>query len=495
MPKCHRRPRRRHSSSSSEEEKESKSRSKSFSPSENSSSNSDEKEKPPKSKPKKPIEHDSSSDSEKEFYNSNNNNNNNNPKDLTKCYICLNISTDPVICRFCGNISCKKCLNSWIRNNNKCGCCRKQITKNDIISLPILKNINNCINEITEEKNHEICSIHNEKILFFCMKCLKKYCGKCLFFGSEEAKKHEGHNIIDYAELKKSEYNSIINNFDKYRNTKKEIEELDIKNNTYKNEIKYLHENSKNSLDYCHEIIEKKLQEKINIISNHSIKLQTEKNNLDNKYNNIFEKLSKLEKIDKKIENFDCVKSESQLLSNISNINDIKNQINDILRSELKINLSLNHSSFIQTYQDILKTKDNENIINNPQYLKLKLIKLKEKENVEKEYLKVILLSKNEKSFFIHLFITHNNKIYYFQRDEESLEIEKENPNLNNNISININPIKKEDIELNHKEEIIFENKEKIINKETRYVAYIPKEELNEGNNSFYYTYYRLAID
>ena len=36
---------------------------------------------------------------------------------------------------------------------------------------------------------------------------------------------------------------------------------------------------------------------------------------------------------------------------------------------------------------------------------------------------------------------------------------------------------------------------EEIINKETRYVTYIPKEELKEGNNSFYYTYYRLAIE
>jgi len=489
MPKCQRRPR-RHSSSSSNSSSSKKSRSKSFSSDSSSSKNESTKIIPKK----KPINCDGLSDSEKEF-DSNGNKNNNNPKDLTKCYICLNISTDPVICRFCGNISCKKCLNSWIRNNNKCGCCRKQITKNDIISLPILKNINNCINEITEEKNHEICGIHNEKILFFCMKCLKKYCGKCLFFGSEEAKKHEGHNIIDYAELKKSEYYSIINNFDKYRNTKKEIEELDIKSNTYKNEIKFIYENSKDSLDYCRDIIEKKLQEKINVISKHSIKLKTEKDNLDNKYNSIFENLSKLEKIDKKIENFDCVKSESQLLSNICNINDIKNQINDILKSELKINLSLNHSSFIQTYQNILKAKDNDNIINNPQYLKLKLIKLKDKEKVEKEYLKIILLSKNEKSFFIHLFITFNNKIYYFQRDEEPLEIEKDNQNHINNISINISPIKKEDIELNHKEEIIFEKKEEIINKETRYVTYIPKEELNEGNNSFYYTYYRLAIE
>ena len=357
MPKCqNRRPRRHSHSSHSESSSSNKSRSRSKSSSHDSSLS---KENPPK---KKPQESNTSSDSEKELYNSMINNNNS--KDLTKCYICLNTSTDPVICRFCGNISCKKCLNSWIRNNNKCGCCRKQISKKDIISLPILKNINNCINQINQEKNQEICSIHNEKILFFCMKCLKKYCGKCLFFGSEEAKKHEGHNIIDYTELKKSEYNSIINNFDKYRNTKKEIEELDIKNNTYKNEIKFIYENSKSTFDYFHEIIEKKLQEKMNIISKHSNKLKTEMDNLDNIYNDIFAKLNKLEKIDEKIENFDSIKSESQLLSINGNINEIKNKINDILNKEIKINITFNNSSFIQTYQDILKTKDNKNILN-----------------------------------------------------------------------------------------------------------------------------------
>ena len=486
MPKC-RLPRRYSHSSHSESSSSNKSRSRSKSSSHDSALS---KENPPK---KKPQESNTSSDSEKELYNSNINNNNS--KDLTKCYICLNTSTDPVICRFCGNISCKKCLNSWIRNNNKCGCCRKQISKKDIISLPILKNINNCISQINKEKNQEICSIHNEKILFFCMKCLKKYCGKCLFFGSKEAKKHEGHNIIDYTELKKSEYNSIINNFDKYRNTKKEIEELNIKNNTYKNEIKFIYENSKSTFDYFHEIIEKKLQEKMNIISKHSNKLKTEMDYLDNIYDDIFAKLNKLEKIDEKIENFDSIKSESQLLSINGNINEIKNKINDILNKEIKINITLNNSSFIQTYQDILKTKDNENILNTPQYLKIKLITIKEKENKEKEYLKVILLSKNEKSFFVHLYIKLNNKIYYFQRDEEALEVEKENPNQNNNIIININPGKKEDIELNHKEEILIENNEKNINKETKYVAYIPKEELNEGNNNFYYTYYRFAIE
>ena len=132
---------------------------------------------------KRKVEDDSPSDDSYNEKNDNiNNNTNQNPEELTKCYICLNQSVNPVICRFCGNMACKKCFTKWIETNSKCAVCRKNIKKEDLISPPIIKNINNYINKLEEEKSHEICKIHNEKILFFCMKCLKKYCGKCLFF-------------------------------------------------------------------------------------------------------------------------------------------------------------------------------------------------------------------------------------------------------------------------------------------------------------------------
>ena len=167
---------------------------KTFSLSDSSSEESEESSSSEKIKKKIKINGSYSSNSG-EFYS---NNINQNPNDLTKCYICLNQTVDPVICRFCGNMACEKCFYRWIETNSKCAVCRKNIKKEDLISPPIIKNLNNYINKLENERSHDICKIHNEKILFFCMKCLKKYCGKCLFFGSEEAQKHQGHNIIDY---------------------------------------------------------------------------------------------------------------------------------------------------------------------------------------------------------------------------------------------------------------------------------------------------------
>ena len=67
-----------------------------------------------------------------------------NPKsqELTKCYICLNASIDPVICRFCGNIACRSCTQNWMKTDSKCGCCRKYLNSDDLISPPIIKNLN-----------------------------------------------------------------------------------------------------------------------------------------------------------------------------------------------------------------------------------------------------------------------------------------------------------------------------------------------------------------
>lgn len=55
----------------------------------------------------------SSSDSEEKCYDKNLININESLSDFTKCYICLNFSKEPIICRYCGNLACKKCLDKW----------------------------------------------------------------------------------------------------------------------------------------------------------------------------------------------------------------------------------------------------------------------------------------------------------------------------------------------------------------------------------------------
>ena len=436
---------------------------KSFSLSDSSSEESEESSSSEKIKKKIKINGSYSSNSG-EFYS---NNINQNPNDLTKCYICLNQTVDPVICRFCGNMACEKCFYRWIETNSKCAVCRKNIKKEDLISPPIIKNLNNYINKLENERSHDICKIHNEKILFFCMKCLKKYCGKCLFFGSEEAQKHQGHNIIDYLLFKNSKYNDIINKLETSKDIKENVEEIILKNDNYKDEIKIIYENSKVAFKTFQKIIENKLQNKIDVISQYSGELKNSKEDLDKNYNDIIQNLNKLQKIDDKIENFDINKSKDELSNILDKISKIKSESLNFQNSKINIELKLNNFTISTNYNNILKAKEKELYFIRPRFVKMKLMEENEKEN----FLKIIIPNKNKSSFFIYVLIKlNNNKIYPFQFLENEDNIEDGNIKISND-------------ELNKECDKQF------------FIAYIPKSELSENNNNFDFYYYSFSID
>ena len=418
-----------------------------------------------------------SSDSDNTNNINNNNYMNQNTEELIKCFICLNQSINPVICRFCGNMACKICFNKWIRNNSKCGCCRKKISKEDLISPPIIKNINNYINNFQEEKSHEICKVHNEKILFFCMKCLKKYCGKCLFFGSEEAKKHQGHNIIDYSDLKKSEYNDLINKLESIDNYSFTIEDVISENEIFKEEIKTIFDNAKMALKQFQKVMENKLQNKINIISKYSIELIDAMEDSDKCYKDIVLNLNKLENIDKKIENFDANKSKDELVAIWDKINYIKNNLAGIRNKEMKIDFRLNYFNIIKTYNEINDSEGNYIAADNNPVLSCIKMKLVDKD--KKTFLKIIIPRKSEKEFYVFLLLKFNNKIYHFElKEKEEKEDDKDFGDNNENIKINISDDKFKQEEDN-----------KV------YISYIPKNELNKGNNIFYFSNYVFSVD
>ena len=104
----------------------------------------------------------------------------------------------------------------------------KRVTRLDYISVPFMANINSLreynknlekkkanledLNKKLKEKiNENVCNKHNEKILYYCINCNKKLCGKCTSFINKEAKIHEKHKILDYSELEKSKYFDIVN--------------------------------------------------------------------------------------------------------------------------------------------------------------------------------------------------------------------------------------------------------------------------------------------
>ena len=475
-------------------------------------SSSDSSVKVKKIKRTKRVESDySSSDSEKDLININTD-----ISDFTKCYICLNFSKEPIICRYCGNLACKKCLDKWKKNNDKCGVCRKIIPKDDVIPPIIMKKIGNYINEIDKIKEKEIrdvCVIHKEKILFFCMKCLKKYCGKCLFFGSEEAKKHEGHNIIDYNEMVKSDYFNIINEVNKYQEIQKKDNEIIEQNNTYKEEIDIIYNKGKFIFDEFRKMFDDKLKEKYNFFNKQSNDLKLAKENLDKKYKEIITNLTKLENINKKIENFDPKIAEKEINSNKNLISTIRQQTP---KFEININFYLKNFVKIFTYQEIIKEKFV--LINYPYPMSIKLIKEGDNELLEFE-----VGNRNKSPFILFLYINFNNKIYNFKKIEKenednkninisninniNKESEKEKSNLNNSDKI-INKleeteVKKENDKQKQKEEkeekmqkiINIDNNNKKFKKEIVYVSFIPKNELNETNNNiFNFSYYEFSV-
>lgn len=401
------------------------------------------------------------------------------------------------------------------KNNDKCGVCRKIIPKNEIIPPIIMKKIGNYINEIDKIKEKEIrdvCIMHKEKILFFCMKCLKKYCGKCLFFGSEEAKKHEGHNIIDYDELVKSDYFNIINEVNKYQESQKKDKEIIEKNNTYKEEIDIIYNKGKFIFDEFQKMFDDKLKEKYYFFNKQSRELKLAKGNLDKKYNEIIDNLTKLENINKKIENFDPKIAEKEITSNMNLINNIRQQKP---KFEININFCLKNFVKIFTYQEIIKEKFV--LINYPYLTSIKLIK-----EGDKELLEFKVENRNKPPFILFLYINFNNKIYNFKKiekgEEENKNINSSNFNnankksesekLSNNNSNNIiNQIVESEKEKGNDEQKQEEKKEekmqKIINidnnkntkKEFVYITFIPKNELNETNNNiFNFSYYEFFV-
>ena len=247
--------------------------------------------------------------------------------DLIKCYICLQPSQNPVICRYCGNIACKTCFYKWVETHHKCGCCRKNISKHELISPPIIGKINGFLKHIDEKNKENQCILHQEKILYFCANCIKEFCGKCLFFNSEESKNHTGHKILEYSKIKKSNYKDLINKLNK---SKEIINDINVNSKIYDNykldnKIKY--NIAMNTLDFFKKIITKKFNEKNQTIAKNTDKLNNIKEEINNNCQFISKNLQKIEEIEKPLENFNIEKNHKNLKKGIENVEDIKKVI------------------------------------------------------------------------------------------------------------------------------------------------------------------------
>ena len=370
--------------------------------------------------------------------------------DLIKCYICLNPAKSPVICRFCGNIACKQCFYKWLYTCNHCGYCRKKISHNDLISPPILSKIQDFLKGF-QDTNNEQCIEHKEKFLFFCVTCLKKYCGKCLSFYNEESKNHIGHKIIDYAEIRKSKYFSLLNELDSAKDTINEIDSNSKICENYKteNKIKYIH--SMSALDRFKDMIVSKYEEKTNLIDTYKEVLTNLKKEINDKYKYICENLKKIDEIGKPIENFNIENNEKDLKINMNKVNDIMNQIDLFQNKNNQMQFETLNFSVFKSKKEILDSDVYEIIIESPIYIKIKLLE-------DKDYFSFKIKNINKNLTLIPL-IMFKKKFYEFNR---------------------IKPKEK--------------NNKKEKEKTDTYKALIKVFELNEEQNEFHFIIYKLSI-
>ena len=390
--------------------------------------------------------------------------------DLIKCYICLNPSKDPVICRFCGNIACGKCFRLWVNEKNKCGCCRKKITNNDLISPPILEKINYFLKESQKNDENEKCSKHKEKFLFYCINCVKKYCGKCLSINSEESKNHTNHKIIDYSEMKNSQYNNLINKLD---SSNEIINKIDEKLNIYdkyklENKIKY--QTAVYAINQFINMNKEKLEEKNKSISKTLDNLKNIENEINNNCKYINLNLQKLENLEKDIANFNIEKNCQILKDEMEKVKNEKNEIENIQNSNNNIEFKTINFTIKQKKDEIMKSFKKEIRIKKPIYAEIRL-------EDDETYFSITIPNKYEskKGKIIYLFpiVYFKNKLYEFSKSTIDDENNSMDPSDENNIK---------------------ENKINIKEDNLCYKTLIKAYQLDEGENSFDFLVFSFSI-
>ena len=413
------------------------------------------------------INHSSSVNNNQELINKNDEKKNkiiNEVKDLVKCYICLEQIKKPKMCSFCHRLACGDCIKHWMRENQKCGYCRHNITIFDFIDVPFMKDIPQLIdyNKNLEEKKEHLeeenkilnkklnakqCNKHNEKILYYCFNCNQKLCGKCTSFTNEESKIHIGHKIFEFSEVEKSKYNEIINQIDTVKEQKKDLnnkikEYEDIKKfNEFKFEIE------KQLLDKIYKEIESHNKEINSKILERKSRINKINKKIDEKCEAIGKDLLKIESLDKMVDNLniDEIKKEFKNLKDAEKIKE-KNDKN------VKDNSLIEFKSFIYNFENnkisesLMKEKDLKIKIETPLPITILLEIIREDLLLINFPVSTYIIEKKDnilhKKINLYTFLQINNTKYVeFKKVKKSslfYGLEEGTENSNNNILPNL---------------------------------------------------------
>ncbi|XP_065116906.1 nuclear factor 7, ovary-like [Paramisgurnus dabryanus] len=121
-------------------------------------------------------------------------------EDLT-CPVCYEIFKDPVFLS-CGHNVCKECLQQFwkTKNTQQCPICRRRSSKDEPPGNLVLKNICESfslkISQRTSSGSQESCSLHNEKLMLFCLEDKEPVCLVC-----RDSQKHANHTFRPISEI------------------------------------------------------------------------------------------------------------------------------------------------------------------------------------------------------------------------------------------------------------------------------------------------------
>lgn len=281
-------------------------------------------------------------------------------RDKLKCYICLSKVNKPKMCKFCKRLCCSGCINSWLKQHDYCGICKKKVTFDDLILVPFVDDmstyfINNIENHpkyqlgkadkiknknktqiLSSNKNNKkngkeekeenpkqnICETHGNKVDYYCVQCSKYFCSNCLVFFGQEVQKHKNHLILQVSQMNDLGIMEAVNQYKQLPETKNILEHfiglcnLKLKENHIKkcefedniNIIKNLY------LKHLDDTTQD-LQVILNSLKNQKERIDNSIGSIPNGFNNIVnsndhaqgeimsQELKKLNKIDKNIEN------------------------------------------------------------------------------------------------------------------------------------------------------------------------------------------------
>lgn len=130
--------------------------------------------------------------------------------DSSICYICQNIIRNPLMCPNCEKLTCKNCIKKWFLMHDYCPYCREPLSMKNIKTSEFAQKIIEYVNrkiEIPNNKEKNMCHLHDKEFEYYCQTCQECLCKECAFVSME---KHANHKKLELNKTFAQNYKMLI---------------------------------------------------------------------------------------------------------------------------------------------------------------------------------------------------------------------------------------------------------------------------------------------